>query len=81
VSQEKLYQVSLPRDHFAITVGELDLFGETEWVVKQTAPAAHWMAGITFQDIKMWVHQQGGSIKELRDSRARIVVGYKTRDS
>ena len=74
MNQEKWYQVILPGTRFTVEAGILEWLGETEWVVKEAESIAHWMTGIAIQDIKIWVHQQGGSIKELRDSQARIVA-------
>ncbi len=75
MNQEKLYQVILPSGRYAITVGILEWPGwGNELVVKQADPIMHWMMGIAIQDILIWLRQNGGSIKELRDSQARIAV-------
>ena len=74
MNQEKRYQVVLPRARFAVTVGSMEFFGESEWVVKQAPPIVQWMIDISIRDITIWIHRNGGSIKKLRDSQARIVV-------
>lgn len=75
MNQEKWYQVTLPRGCFTVAVGGLEWpEGGSEWVVKQAEPITRWMMGITIQDIKIWVQQNDGSIKALRDSQARIAV-------
>jgi hypothetical protein len=74
MNQEKWYQVILPGARFQVEAGMLEWLGETEWVVKEADPVAHRMTGIAIQDIRIWAQRQGGSIKELRDSQARIAV-------
>ncbi len=72
--QEKWFQVVLPRDSFALAVDSVEWDGESALVVTKVAPTALWMMGIDIQDIKIWIRQNGGSIEELRDTQARLVV-------